>query len=154
MAKKVELLYNLDKIHTTDLGAVRIKKNLCLATNDVVKYCISKILDKNCFIYQEGKNWYCEMDSIKITINASSYTIITAHKVNHNKSKKIEQKLSIRKEKCPKNHRCKAVPICPVNALSQKEKEAPEVDETKCIACGKCMALCPKKVFVIEKINC
>ena len=50
MAKKVELLSNLDKIHTTDLGVVRIKKNLCLDTNDVVKYCISKILDKNCLI--------------------------------------------------------------------------------------------------------
>lgn len=151
MEKKEVLLLNLDKIHTTDLGVDRIKKNLFLDTNDVVKYCIHKILDKDCIIYREGKNWYCEIDHIKITINASSYTIITAHKLNNDRNKKIDKKLHIRKEKCPKNHRCKAVDICPVGALSQKEKKVPEVDETKCILCGNCMALCPKKVFVIEK---
>ncbi len=151
MVQKEVLLLNLDKIHTTDLGVDRIKKNLCLDTNDVVKYCIHKILNRDCIIYQEGKNWYCETDSIKITINASSYTIITAHKVNNGKSKKLDKNLCIRKDKCPKNHQCKAVNICPVTALSQKEGEAPEVDETKCIACGKCIALCPKKVFALEK---
>ena len=26
-----------------------------------------------------GKNWYCEIDSVKITVNYYSYTIITAH---------------------------------------------------------------------------
>ena len=39
----------------------------------------NKILDKNCNIYKQGKNWYCEIDNIKITINSYSYTIITAH---------------------------------------------------------------------------
>ena len=38
-----------------------------------------KILDKNCNIYKQGKNWYCKIDNIKITINSYSYTIITAH---------------------------------------------------------------------------
>ena len=38
-----------------------------------------KILDNNCDIYKQGKNWYCEIDNIKITINSYSYTIITAH---------------------------------------------------------------------------
>lgn len=68
-----------DKIHTTEMGADRIKKNLKLNTNDVVKFCKNKILDKNCNIYKQGKNWYCEIDNIKITINSYSYTIITAH---------------------------------------------------------------------------
>ena len=71
------LLSNIDKIH--EMGADRIKKNLKLNTNDVVKFCKNKILDKNCNIYKQGKNWYCEIDNIKITINSYSYTIITAH---------------------------------------------------------------------------
>ena len=73
------LISNIDKVHTTEMGIDRIKKNLKLDTNDVVGFCKSKILDKNCNIYKKGKNWYCEIDRIKITINSYSYTIITAH---------------------------------------------------------------------------
>ena len=73
------LLSSIDKIHTTEMGVDRIKKNLKLHTNDVVEFCKNKILDKNCNIYKQGKNWYCEIDNIKITINSYSYTIITAH---------------------------------------------------------------------------
>lgn len=72
------LLSNIDKLHTTLMGMDRIKKNLHLDQEDVVEYCKSKILDKNCDIYKLGKNWYCEIDHIQITINAYSYTIITA----------------------------------------------------------------------------
>ncbi len=75
------LLSNIDKIHTTKMGVDRIKKNLNLDTDEVVAYCKKKILDKNCNITKQGKNWYCEIDSIKITINAYSYTIITAHRM-------------------------------------------------------------------------
>ena len=73
------LLSNIDKIHTTEMGIDRIKKNLKLNTDDVVEFCKNKILDKNCNIYKQGKNWYCEIDNIKITINSYNYTIITAH---------------------------------------------------------------------------
>ncbi|MEF2783807.1 MAG: DUF3781 domain-containing protein [Clostridium sp.] len=73
------LLSNIDKVHTTELGVNRIKKNLKLDINDVVEYCKSKVLDNKCNIYKKGKNWYCEIDNIKITINSHSYTIITAH---------------------------------------------------------------------------
>ena len=73
------LLSNIDKIHTTGMGIDRIKMNLKLDTNDVVKFCKNKILDNNCDIYKQGKNWYCEIDNIKIAINSYSYTIITAH---------------------------------------------------------------------------
>ena len=73
------LLSNIDKIHTTEMGIDRIKKNLKLDTNDVVEFCKNKILDKNCDIYKQGKNWYSEIDNIKITINSYSYAIITAH---------------------------------------------------------------------------
>ena len=73
------MLSNIDKVHTTELGVNRIKKNLKLDINDVVEYCKSKVLDNKCNIYKKGKNWYCEIDNIKITINSHSYTIITAH---------------------------------------------------------------------------
>ena len=73
------LLSNIDKIHTTEMGIDRIKKNLKLDTNDVVEYCKNKVLEKNCNIFKQGKNWYCEIENIIITINSYSYTIITAH---------------------------------------------------------------------------
>ena len=73
------LLSNIDKVHTTEMGVDRIKKNLKLDNNDVVEYCKNKVLDKNCNIYKQGKNWYCKIDNIVITINSYSYTIITAH---------------------------------------------------------------------------
>ena len=79
MEDKQILLDNISKVHTTEMGIDRIKENLKLNTNDVVEFCKNKILDKNCNIYKQGKNWYCEIDNIKITINSYSYTIITAH---------------------------------------------------------------------------
>lgn len=79
MEDKQILLDNISKVHTTEMGIDRIKKNLKLNTNDVVEFCKNKISDKNCNIYKQGKNWYCEIDNIKITINSYSYTIITAH---------------------------------------------------------------------------
>lgn len=73
------LLSNIDKVHTTEMSIDRIKKNLKLETNNVIEYCKSKVLDKKCNIYKQGKNWYCEIENIIITINSYSYTIITAH---------------------------------------------------------------------------
>ncbi len=75
-----ELIDNLDKLHTTELGVVRIKRNLSLDTDDVVEWCKNKISSKNAVITRNGKNWYINVDSAVITVNAYSYTIITAHK--------------------------------------------------------------------------
>lgn len=75
-----ELLKNLDKLHTTELGAERIKKNLSLDTNDVIDWCKTKIHSANAVITRNGKNWYVNADNCILTINAYSYTIITAHK--------------------------------------------------------------------------
>lgn len=79
MEDKQILFDNINKVHTTEMGINRIIKNLKLNTNDVVEYCKNKLLDKNCNIYKQGKNWYCEIENIIITINSYSYTIITAH---------------------------------------------------------------------------
>lgn len=73
------LVSNIDKIHTTELGEKRVIRNLKLEVEDVVKYCKAKILNEDCKIYRKGKNWYCEIDNIQLTINSCSYTIITAH---------------------------------------------------------------------------
>ncbi len=76
---KQDLFINIDKVHTTKMGVDRIRRNLHLNTNDVVTYCKEKVLDKNCNIYKQGKNWYCEIDNMRITIHSRSYTTITAH---------------------------------------------------------------------------
>lgn len=62
------------------LGISKIKRNLGIE-EDVVEFCKRKVLDKKSSIYRKGKNWYIESNAIKITINASSYTIITAHRI-------------------------------------------------------------------------
>jgi len=77
--KEKELIANIGKIHTTELGIIRIKKNLKLETDDVVKWCKNKIKNADKII-RKGKNWYIHKDDAIITINANSYTIITAHK--------------------------------------------------------------------------
>lgn len=81
MNNSTEMLFNLDKLHTTDLGVVRIKKNLSLDVDDVIKWCRDKIQNPNALIIRRGKNWYVDIDDCQITINAYSYTIITAHKI-------------------------------------------------------------------------
>ena len=55
MNNENELLCNLDQIHTTELGIMRIKRNLSLDSDSIVEWCKDKI-------------------------NSHSYTIITAHK--------------------------------------------------------------------------
>ena len=81
--KAAELLNNLSQLHTTPMGVERIRKNLCLSEsiNDVVDFCKKLISLSDCSIYRQGKNWYCEKDGMCITVNAYSFTIITAHKV-------------------------------------------------------------------------
>ena len=75
-----ELLKYLDKLQTTELGVERIKRNLSLDTEDVVVWCKDKIGSDHAIITRRGKNWYITVDDIVITVNAHSYTIITAHR--------------------------------------------------------------------------
>lgn len=74
------LLSNLEKIHTTPMGEVRIRRNLNLLDEDVVFWCCEKIKLPHSQIKRKGKNWYVTVDGSILTINAYSYTIITAHK--------------------------------------------------------------------------
>ena len=52
-----DLLLNLAKLHTTALGACRIKRNLGLETDDVVAWCMQKINDPACVVIRRCKNW-------------------------------------------------------------------------------------------------
>ena len=75
-----DLIENISKMHSTELGIIRVKKNLELKTNDVIKYC-KKIIKEAKNINKKGKNWYVYKGDCIITINANSYTIITAHRI-------------------------------------------------------------------------
>ena len=79
MDRRNELLDNLEKLHTTKLGVVRIQRNLSLDTEEAVEWCKDKILSPNAIISRTGKNWYITAGNCTITVNAHSYTIITAH---------------------------------------------------------------------------
>jgi hypothetical protein len=61
------------------MGIARIKQNLELEINDVVKWCKQRIRQAD-NIYKKGKNWYASDEKCIITVNSHSYTIITAHK--------------------------------------------------------------------------
>lgn len=77
---KNKLILNIGKLHTTDLGVERIKRNLCLDVDDIVGWCREKINKPDNSIIRRGKNWYICTTDCEITVNAYSYTIITAHK--------------------------------------------------------------------------
>lgn len=77
---KKAFILNLDKLHTTALGAERIKRNLSLNEADVVRWCREQINQPGSETVRKGKNWYVTTGGCVLTINAYSFTIITAHK--------------------------------------------------------------------------
>ena len=81
MKKNESLIENIDRLHTTPMGVDRIIRNLKLDTDDAVSYCKNLISNPECHISRQGKNWYCEIGNTRITVNAYSYTIITAHSI-------------------------------------------------------------------------
>lgn len=70
------LIINLDKLHTTDLGAARIKRNLNLQVDDVVLWCRESVKQAD-IVIRQGKNWYVYRAGVVITINAYSNVILT-----------------------------------------------------------------------------
>lgn len=72
------LLNNIERLHTTVMGKDRITRNLGLDAADPVAWCKGFILDPRCVITRKGKNWYARREGITITVNAHSYTVITA----------------------------------------------------------------------------
>ncbi|MDD5246506.1 MAG: RnfABCDGE type electron transport complex subunit B [Candidatus Omnitrophica bacterium] len=43
--------------------------------------------------------------------------------------------------------------ICPFGAIKMGEDNLPVVDENKCTACGKCVAICPKQLFSLVEVT-
>ena len=76
--REIALLENIERVHTTQKGKERIKKNVCLLVDDVTSWCKDKILNAD-LVVRKGKNWYVYAKGCVITINASTYTILTAH---------------------------------------------------------------------------
>lgn len=76
-----ELRNNMERIHTTEMGRKRIRRNLGLVDEDVVAWCKKRIMDEQADIFRKGKNWYINIEETQITVNAHSYTIITAHTI-------------------------------------------------------------------------
>ena len=66
-----------NKLHTTELGKERIKRNIGLTIDEVIEWCKQADLNN---VERKGKNWYVYADDFVLTIHVKSHTIITAHK--------------------------------------------------------------------------
>lgn len=80
MGEKENLLQNINKIHTTELGEERLIRNLGLKNTNPVAFAKKFILKEKTHVYRRGKNFYCELSGVRLTINAITYTIITGHR--------------------------------------------------------------------------
>lgn len=47
--------------------------------------------------------------------------------------------------KCPQNHRCPLIDLCPVGAISQEGFSLPRIDPEQCIECGVCAENCGRQ---------
>lgn len=57
-------------------------------------------------------------------------------------------KIQVIESRCPQNHPCPVVRICPENAISQKDfSSAPVIDQENCANCGKCVRMCGYGAF-------
>ena len=79
--ERADIIENIEKLHTTPMGEEKIRSNLHLQTDDVVQWCKDIVRTADISIRQ-GKNWYVYKSGVVITVNAHSFTIITAHKIN------------------------------------------------------------------------
>jgi len=73
-----ELLNNLNRLHTTELSIGRIRANTGFSIIDPRNWCKNLIKKADSVVKMDNK-WYVISDGIKITINADTYVILTAH---------------------------------------------------------------------------
>lgn len=66
------------------------------------------------------------------------------------KSDNSDKLLTVDKKRCPQNHPCPSIRVCPVGALKQSGFSAPVVDQEKCIHCGKCVKFCPMRAIALQ----
>jgi hypothetical protein len=87
----------VEKLRTTLMGEERIRRNLGLDCDDVIAWCrsaIQNIPDES--VIRKGKNWYVHGDGFVLTINASTASIITAHKTSRQTESCADEKASRR----------------------------------------------------------
>jgi ferredoxin len=61
-----------------------------------------------------------------------------------------KQQTTVDKTRCPQNHVCPMIKLCPVGAISQIDFSAPLFDQAKCISCGRCVENCPMGAIAIN----
>lgn len=55
-------------------------------------------------------------------------------------------------DRCPQNHKCPSLRVCPVGALTQDTPySAPVIHKELCIGCGRCAMACPRKALFMVK---
>ncbi len=55
-------------------------------------------------------------------------------------------------KRCPANHPCPAVKVCPVGALTQEGNTGlPKVDRETCTSCGLCCDVCPMGALKLKE---
>ena len=82
-----ELSALLENLHTTIMGEERIRRNAAPDEDDVIAWCRERITAPDAVIERRGKNFYITSGGCTLTVNAGSYTVITAHR-----SKKREKR--------------------------------------------------------------
>ena len=75
-----ELSALLENLHTTTMGEERIRRNAAPDEDDVIAWCRERITAPDAVIERRGKNFYITSGGCTLTVNARSYTVITAHK--------------------------------------------------------------------------
>lgn len=53
--------------------------------------------------------------------------------------------------KCPQNHRCPLITLCPAVAISQEGFSLPQIDATLCLGCGLCAEHCGMQAIHLDK---
>lgn len=75
-----ELSALLENLHTTIMGEERIRRSAAPDEDDVIAWCRERITAPDAVIERRGKNFYITSCGCTLTVNAGSYTVITAHK--------------------------------------------------------------------------
>ncbi len=75
-----ELAALLENLHTTTMGEERIRRNVSPNSEDIIAWCRARITVPDAVIERRGKNYYITSGGCTLTVNAKSYTVITAHK--------------------------------------------------------------------------
>jgi len=61
-----------------------------------------------------------------------------------------DKTLVVNKSRCPENHPCPSIRVCPTGALKQRGYAAPTVAMSKCVKCGKCVRYCPMRAISLR----